>query len=125
MFNNGFLPIPLLGKDAFLRNWTNMTVNETVIAGWGNQHDNTGMRTAYTPVFDSDILDEEAARLVEQVVIREFNNRGVLIARRGMAPKFAFVFRTLAPFKKIIRKFAAPDGTTHKIEILRDGQQWR
>jgi hypothetical protein len=63
MFNNGFTPIPLLGKDAFLRNWTNMTVNETVIAGWGNQHDNTGMRTAYTPVGGSGVSRIPARRM--------------------------------------------------------------
>jgi hypothetical protein len=122
MLRNGFTPIPINGKDAFLAGWQRLSVNEIVIAGWGENH-NTGMRTAYAPVFDSDILDGEAAELVENIIIREFSGRGVLICRRGMPPKFAFVFQTPEPFKKIQRKFRAPDGTIHKIEILGDGQQ--
>jgi hypothetical protein len=39
------------------------------------------------------------------------------------APKRAILLRTDKPFKKIIRKLTAPDGTSHKIEVLGDGQQ--
>jgi AAA domain len=123
MFDNGYVPIPLRGKAAFLQQWQNITVNEAVIDGWGDLYLNTGMRTSFTAVFDSDILDEVAAHLVDRIIVRELYHRGVLIARRGMAPKCAYIFQTRAPFKKVIRKFKSPDGAAHKIEILCDGQQ--
>ena len=43
--------------------------------------------------------------------------------RFGRAPRRALVFRASTPFAKIIIKFAAPNGSKHKIEFLGDGQQ--
>jgi hypothetical protein len=48
---------------------------------------------------------------------------GQVLVRIGLPPKRAILLRTDKPFKKIIRKLAAPDGTLHKIEVLCDGQQ--
>ena len=44
--------------------------------------------------------------------------------RTGRAPKCAVPMYVPEPFKKVIRKFTAPDGRVHKIEFLCDGQQF-
>ncbi len=50
--------------------------------------------------------------------------RGVILERTGRAPKCAVPLYAPEPFKKVIRKFSAPDGKVHKIEVLGDGQQF-
>ena len=122
MLANGYVPIPLDGKKPILNGWQNMTVNQQTIDGWGSKG-NTGMRTAFTPVFDIDILHEHAAQLVEEVVRKSLQERGTTLVRIGLPPKRAIVMRTNLPFKKIIRTLVEPNGTPHKIEILGDGQQ--
>jgi hypothetical protein len=46
-----------------------------------------------------------------------------MLVRVGQFPKRAIPLRTDEPFRKIVRKLTAPDGSTHKIEVLGDGQQ--
>ena len=60
------------------------------------------MRTAFTPVFDVDILHEHAAQLVEEVVRNYLQERGTTLVRIGLPPKRAIIMRTNVPFKKII-----------------------
>jgi hypothetical protein len=122
MFANGYEPIPLDGKRPLLNGWQNITVNQKAIDGWGSRG-NTGMRTAFTPVFDIDVLHEGAARLIEEVVRERLHERGTILVRIGLPPKRAIVLRTNGPFKKIVRTLVDPNGTAHKIEILGDGQQ--
>ena len=122
MLANGYVPIPLDGKKPILNGWQNMTVNQQTIDGWGSKG-NTGMRTAFTPVFDIDILHEHAAQLIEEVVRNYLQERGTTLVRIGLPPKRAIVMRTNLPFKKIIRTLVEPNGKPHKIEILGDGQQ--
>ena len=122
MFANGYVPIPLDGKRPLLNGWQNITVNQEVIVGWGSRG-NTGMRTAFAPVFDIDVLHEDAARLSEEVVRERLHERGTILVRIGLPPKRAIVLRTNVPFKKIVRTLVDPNGTAHKIEILGDGQQ--
>jgi AAA domain/Bifunctional DNA primase/polymerase, N-terminal len=122
MLANGYVPIPLDGKKPILNGWQNMTVNQQTIDGWGSKG-NTGMRTAFTPVFDIDILHGHAAQLVEEVVRNHLQERGTTLVRIGLPPKRAIVMRTNVPFKKIIRTLVEPNGKPHKIEILGDGQQ--
>jgi AAA domain/Bifunctional DNA primase/polymerase, N-terminal len=122
MFANGYVPIPLDGKKPILSAWQSMAVNQQTIDGWGSRG-NTGMRTAFTPVFDIDILHERAAQSVEEVVRKSLQGRGTILVRIGLPPKRAIVMSTNVPFKKIIRTVVEPNGTPHKIEILGDGQQ--
>ena len=122
MLANGYVPIPLDGKKPILNGWQNMTVNQQTIDGWGSKG-NTGMRTAFTPVFDIDILHEHAAQLIEEVIRNYLQERGTTLVRIGLPPKRAIVMRTNVPFKKIIRTLVEPNGKPHKIEILGDGQQ--
>ncbi len=42
LLQNGHLPIPLQGKRPLLLNWQNLSPNEEMIDGWGDQGDNTG-----------------------------------------------------------------------------------
>jgi AAA domain len=75
------------------------------------------------PTLDVDILDEEAAQIVEATVRQCLEDNGQILVRVGLPPKRAILLRTDKPFRKIIRKLTAPDGTVHKIEVLGDGQQ--
>lgn len=102
MLANGYVPIPLDGKKPILNGWQNITVNQQTIDGWGSKG-NTGMRTAFTPVFDVDILHEHAAQLIEEVIRNYLQERGTTLVRIGLPPKRAIVMRTNLPFKKIIR----------------------
>jgi hypothetical protein len=61
-----------------------------------------------------------AAELIEQT-IREC--AGEILVRVGQFPKRAIPLRTDNPFRKIVRRFTAQDGSAHKIEVLGDGQQ--
>ena len=114
MLANGYVPIPPDGKKPILNGWQNMTVNQQTIDGWGSKG-NTGMRTAFTPVFDIDVLHEGAARLIEEVVRERLHERGTILVRIGLPPKRAIVLRTNVPFKKIVRTLVDPNRTAHKI----------
>src|SRR5262245_26269461 len=65
MLANGYTPIPLDGKKPMLNNWQHTVAGKEVVDRWGNAGPNTGMLTAATPVLDIDILNEEAAQIVE------------------------------------------------------------
>src|SRR5262245_42137072 len=65
MVENGYTPIPLNGKAPILNEWQKTVASREGVTKWGNMGANTGMVTTTTPVLDIDILDEEAARIVE------------------------------------------------------------
>ena len=118
----GFSPVACIGKAPVLTDWQNRrdaTVGE--IAGWPGG--NTGVTTEYTPGCDIDFDDAEAAAGIEAAARDWFDNRGTIPVRFGRAPRRALLFRTSAPFPKIIVRFVAPNGSKHKIEFLGDGQQ--
>jgi hypothetical protein len=123
MLANGYTPIPLDGKKPTLNNWQNTVASKDVVGRWGNVGPNTGMLTATAPVLDIDILDERAAQIVDATARLYLEDKGQILVRIGLPPKRAILLRTDRPFKKIIRKLTAPDGTVHKIEVLGDGQQ--
>src|SRR5215831_356020 len=125
---NGFSPIPVNGKIPLVSGWqTMLDVPDDEISRWPAKHSsslNTGIITKRAPTIDVDILHEEAAAAVEALVRERFGSgAGRLLRRTGLAPKRAFVFRTEEPFTKLFARFKAPDGTSHKFEILCDGQQ--
>ena len=85
---------------------------------------NTGILTRITPTLDADILDEDAARAIEDLVREHYEERGYVLMRIGRPPKRAFLFRTEEPFKKIAINFVARNGgEAEKLEFLGDGQQ--
>ena len=123
MLANGYEPLPLIGKAPIPKKWEQIIINEEMIYGWANAGPNTGMRAATAPVLDIDILDEQAAQIVEATARLYLEDKGEILVRIGLPPKRAILLRTDKPFKKIIRKLTAPDGKVHKIEVLGDGQQ--
>jgi hypothetical protein len=119
MIENGYHPIPLHGKRPYQDSWQRTRATRETVRDWTGK--NTGLLTEFFPVLDIDILDETAAQIAEDVARSCL--RGQVLVRMGQAPKRAIPLRTSTPFKKIIRKFVAPDGKVHKIEVLADGQQ--
>ena len=123
MLANGYEPLPLIGKAPIPKKWEQIVINEEMIHGWVNAGPNTGMRAATAPVLDIDILDEQAAQIVEATARLYLEDKGEILIRIGRPPKRAILLSTDKPFKKIIRKLAAPDGKVHRFEVLGDGQQ--
>ena len=120
---NGFAPIPCSGKAPTIPGWQRkVEASPAEMALWSGA--NTGALTAYAPTIDIDIIDPEAAELAEQVGRELFSDRGVILVRFGRSPRRALLFRTVAPFPKRSASFEAPNGATHKIEVLGDGQQF-
>ena len=122
LLRNGHLPIPVQGKRPLLQNWQNLDPDEEMIARWGDQGDNTGVLCKRTAALDIDFDDAAAVQIVLAVVRDRI--RGLILERTGRAPKCAIPMYVPEPFKKVIRKFTAPDGRVHKIEFLCDGQQF-
>jgi len=123
MLANGYEPLPLIGKAPIPKKWEQIIINEQTIHGWANAGPNTGMRAATAPVLDIDILDEQAAQIVEATARLYLEDKGEILVRIGLPPKRAILLSTDKPFKKIVHKLTAPDGRVHKIEVLGDGQQ--
>jgi hypothetical protein len=124
----GFSPLPLVGKCPVLNNWQKrIDTTQAEIESWSKRYPdagNTGVLTRLTPCFDIDILDPEAAAALEKLVRERFEEHGYILIRFGRAPKRAIPFRTDAPFRKILVKVLAPDGSAgQKLELLGDGQQ--
>ena len=121
MLANGYEPLPLLGKAPIPKKREQLIINEETIRGWANAGPNTGMRAATAPVLDIDILDEQAAQIVEATARLYLEDKGEILVRIGLPPKRAILLRADKPFKKIVHKLTAPDGRVHK--LLGDGQQ--
>ena len=84
---------------------------------------NTGVLTRRMPALDIDVMHEEAAEAVEEFVRARFEEHGTVLVRIGMPPKRAIPFRADQFFPGFKLSLTAPDGSTHKIEMLSDGQQ--
>ena len=125
VYNNGLEPVPVGGatKGPLIFGWSTIIINETVIRGWGNRGQSTGIRTATTPAFDIDIRDKEAAIFVEGILRQCLGDDGKILVRIGLPPKRAILARTDKPFTWLNRKFAAPNGSVHQIEVRGMGQQ--
>jgi hypothetical protein len=120
LLQNGYEPVPLLGKRCLLPGWSEMEITETEIQRWGVEHpewSNTGLRTARMPSLDSDVDDPEVAKSI-QAFMAGWCHNGRMFIRTGRAPRFAVPFRCDAPFAKIARKLT----DANKLEILASGQ---
>jgi hypothetical protein len=127
LHHGGYCPLPLIGKRPVLDNWQKQTeVTEHEIEMWSRTSpaaQNTGILTKFTPVFDIDIFDQEAAAAVADLARERFEERGHFLVRAGNWPKRAIPFRTDAPFPKISQVLIAASGKEEKLELLCDGQQ--
>jgi hypothetical protein len=61
-------------------------------------------RAVTAPALDIDILDEQAAQIVEATARLYLEDKGEILVRIGLPPKRAILLRTDKPFKKIVRK---------------------
>src|SRR5262249_25130279 len=124
----GFDPLPLHGKRPAPEKWQKYSnVSSEQIRAWSVHWPdavNTGTIPKFTPAIDIDILDQDTAEAIEDLVRRHFEDSGRILIRIGLAPKRAVLLRCDQPFKKIKVKLIAPNGDTEqKIEVLGDGQQ--
>jgi hypothetical protein len=128
LLDGGYCPTPLNGKVPILKEWQRRPKpTREEIALWSRTHpaaENTGVLTRLTPTLDIDILDPDAAKAVEDLVRKHFEDKGRICVRFGRLPKRCVPFRTDTPFPKITVNFAGPDGAPdEKLEHLCDGQQ--
>lgn len=124
----GYLPIPLHGKIPPMENWQKLeSVDRAQVEMWGKSWPdavNTGILCRDTPTLDLDILDPDAVRAIVDYLHEQFDERGYVDVRTGLAPKAAIPFRTIQPFSKIVATVVAPNGKPEKVEFLASGQQF-
>jgi hypothetical protein len=127
LLHGGYSPLPLIGKAPALREWQKrIDTSEGDIQTWSKVYPNatnTGVLTRLVPTLDLDIVDEDAIRTIEELVRANHEEHGLVLMRTGKPPKLAIPFQTDEPFGKIIANLVAPNGSTHKIEFLGNGQQ--
>jgi Bifunctional DNA primase/polymerase, N-terminal len=122
----GYWPLPVNGKAPSIAGWQDIAATSKIIDTWESKYSdatNSGILTRTTPTIDIDIVHPEAADAVEALAREHFEERGYILVRFGRAPKRAILLRTEEPFKKLLRIFTAPDGSTQQIEIMGNGQQ--
>ena len=113
------------GLDGYWRGfggWQDATIDEGAVQQWIQDGANIGLRTRHYPAIDVDVLDHDAAGVIESTLVELFPG----VPRRfGRAPKFAMPFRTDEPFGKIRFRVSKNDRTEQGvIEVLGDGQQF-
>jgi Bifunctional DNA primase/polymerase, N-terminal len=73
---NGYMPLPLFGKAPPLKDWQKLTlISRDMITLWSKVWPdaiNTGVLTRYMPALDIDILNEEAARAIEELTREKY-----------------------------------------------------
>jgi hypothetical protein len=133
----GYVPIPLFGKEPPIYGKNNKRKG---FDGWQQTSDvtlamlrmwektwpdaiNTGILTRLIPTLDLDILNEDAARALEDAVRERYEERGPVLVRIGKPPKRAIPFRTDEPFDKFVVNLIAPNASEEKIEFFADGAQ--
>lgn len=116
LIKGGYELVPCVGKRPKTSQWLRKTFSEHDFT----ETDNVGIRTKSTPALDVDFDDEEAVRVVEEVVRDAFP---VAPCRCGRRPRSLFLFTTRTPFRKIRVEFTN-SGRRGAIEFLGDGQQF-
>ena len=124
----GYVPIPLNGKRPTNTAWqSDVAPSESEIMSWKaicRDAFNTGILTKWTPAIDVDVTDNIVANTIAGRAAQLVAKGAPLLVRFGKQPKRAILFRTDEPFDKIrTADFTSPDGATHHVEILCDGQQ--
>jgi Bifunctional DNA primase/polymerase, N-terminal len=134
----GYPVIPLYGKEPpnkgnnknkrrSLTGWEQLgNIGDEMLVMWSKtwpDAQNTGILTRSMPTLDLDVLNEEAARALEDHVREQYEEKGPILVRIGKPPKRAIPFRTIEPFAKFVVNLTAPNGSEEKIEFLADGAQ--
>ncbi|HTP29342.1 MAG TPA: PriCT-2 domain-containing protein [Anaeromyxobacteraceae bacterium] len=113
---------PSPGKKPLDGSWESLDVTPALLAGWGRQHVNVGLRTRLFPAADIDVDDQAVADVCQHVLAGAL---GMTACRtRKNSARRALLFRLSGePFKKRVLKFKTPSGAFAKVEVLADGQQ--
>lgn len=126
ILNNGFNLIPIKHKTKVpsLADWSTFETTPAHISKWssnGRGNAGIGILTKYNPFVDIDVIDEDVASSIMEWCVQNYG-RGII--RTGQQPKIGIMYRTEDPFPKVQSSlYQSPDGKTHKLEILGDGQQ--
>jgi hypothetical protein len=128
LLSGGYVPIPLVGKRPVNTAWqSDVAPDQAEVTSWKTMCPtafNTGILTKWTPAIDIDVTDGVVANAIADRVAELVDESAPLLVRFGRYPKRAIPFRTEEPFSKIrTPDFTSPDGVTHHVEILCDGQQ--
>lgn len=130
LVQNGYrlIPIPKSSKAPREHGWASIRATANDVRRWGSNgysEGNIGILTASTPAVDIDVLDKETS-LAMQVEVEKIIGVGIpMLVRIGRRPKRLLLFNTPSPFRKIrSQTFISPDGKSHAIEVLGDGQQF-
>lgn len=127
LIDNGYriLPIEPGTKSPNIKGWTQIEASSATLAGWlseGKAAWGVGVLGEHTPAVDIDVSD---VAVLDLVLAWCEKNIGATPKRIGRAPRVALVCRAATPFAKFkSRKFVAPDGGTHQVEIIGKGGQF-
>ena len=84
---NGFSPIPDMGKVPAMEKWTEkLDCTDAEIRLWPKLWhfaENTGVLAKFAPGLDIDIMDEAAAKAIEDLAREFFEERGNIYVRFG------------------------------------------
>jgi hypothetical protein len=87
----GFSPVPVAGKRPVLGDWqTKADVDAAEVASWDTRFpgcNNTGILNTRTPALDIDIMQQDAAEAVSELVEELYGDKGKLLTRFGLSPK--------------------------------------
>lgn len=92
-FNKGFTDlIPIRAGDKRpTGRWAEVEADKEMVSRWVENGRNIGLKTARFPTLDVDVLDNELARTIREMVYGYFGK--AVPCRVGQAPKCAYVFR--------------------------------
>lgn len=102
-------------------NWRAHAATWDDVQRWAEQGANIGLRSKHFPGLDIDSLDESVATTVEELALKLLGHAPVRI---GRPPKRLLMYRTDKPFPRMRLILKGPDGVSHLIELLCDGQQY-
>lgn len=123
LLNGGYVPLPAKGKAIFLKNWTNLKVDEAEVERWSRETPwlpSTGIRCDGLCAIDIDVTDEALIQEVYRLARDKLGSTP--LARVGRAPKLMLVYRAArgAGKKKIgTGRFLDASGDAHAVEVLR------
>jgi hypothetical protein len=123
LVENGYRPLPCIGKKPTLTGWTSeRDLSPETIARYSGP--DTGVECGLLVGFDVDIDDPEPVATIISSIEDWAGASGKVLKRRGRRPRVLVPFRTTQEFRKLVQWFRAPNGTYQKIEVLAKGQQF-
>lgn len=127
---NGYRPIPLADKVAFMKGWPTMTVDAGAIDGWPTtlKREDTSVPVVTTGVqmtgdligVDVDVLDKNAVDELFNLAADTFGDSWLydVLIRVGKPPKELWLFRTDRPYGMWkTPRYRDAAGTDHMIEV--------